>query len=79
VTTSDPQSHFTTPLQLTAHVSSSSPSLLVIVGNCGGAGICGTCAVKVLSGGEFINPPSKNEQNTLKGMMTIYALFSRDE
>jgi hypothetical protein len=35
--------------------------------------------VKVLSGGEFINPPSKNEQNTLKGMMTIYALFSRDE
>ena len=35
--------------------------------NCGGAGICGTCAVKVLSGSQFINPPSKNEQNTLKG------------
>ena len=38
-----------------------------ITGNCGGAGICGTCAVKVLSGGENMSPKSKNEQNTLKG------------
>lgn len=38
-----------------------------ITGNCGGAGICGTCAVKVLSGGDNLNPASKNEQNTLKG------------
>mmetsp|Transcript_7592 Transcript_7592/g.11333 ORF Transcript_7592/g.11333 Transcript_7592/m.11333 type:complete len:150 (+) Transcript_7592:604-1053(+) len=38
-----------------------------ITGNCGGAGICGTCAVKVLSGAENLNPASKNEQNTLKG------------
>jgi ferredoxin len=37
-----------------------------ITGNCGGAGICGTCGVKVLSGMENLNPPSKNEQNTLK-------------
>ena len=35
-------------------------------GNCGGAGICGTCAVKVQSGMKNINPASKNEQNTLK-------------
>ena len=35
--------------------------------NCGGAGICGTCAVKVLEGGNNINPQSKNEQNTLRG------------
>jgi ferredoxin len=35
-------------------------------GNCGGAGICGTCAVKVQNGMKNINPASKNEQNTLK-------------
>eukprot|EP01041_Mallomonas_annulata_P000525 gene525-1001_t len=35
--------------------------------NCGGAGICGTCAVRVLEGGNNLNPPSKNELNTLKG------------
>eukprot|EP00607_Mallomonas_marina_P003742 CAMPEP_0182427358 /NCGR_PEP_ID=MMETSP1167-20130531/17112_1 /TAXON_ID=2988 /ORGANISM="Mallomonas Sp, Strain CCMP3275" /LENGTH=116 /DNA_ID=CAMNT_0024609539 /DNA_START=178 /DNA_END=528 /DNA_ORIENTATION=- len=35
--------------------------------NCGGAGICGTCAVKVLDGMKNMNPPSKNELNTLKG------------
>ena len=38
-----------------------------ITGNCGGAGICGTCAVKVLDGGANISPMSKNEQNTLNG------------
>eukprot|EP01036_Dinobryon_divergens_P033973 gene33973-43888_t len=38
-----------------------------ITGNCGGAGICGTCAVKVLDGASSFNPPSKNEQNTLRG------------
>lgn len=38
-----------------------------LTGNCGGAGICGTCAVKVISGAENLNPPSKNEQNTLRG------------
>jgi ferredoxin len=38
-----------------------------ITGNCGGAGICGTCAVRVTSGMNNLNPPSKNEQNTLKG------------
>jgi ferredoxin len=38
-----------------------------LTGNCGGAGICGTCAVKVLDGMPNLNPPSKNEQNTLKG------------
>jgi ferredoxin len=38
-----------------------------ITGNCGGAGICGTCAVKVLEGAENFNPASKNEQNTLRG------------
>eukprot|EP00981_Chlorochromonas_danica_P010907 scaffold3532_cov182-Ochromonas_danica.AAC.10 len=37
-----------------------------ITGNCGGAGICGTCAVKVISGMENISPASKNEQNTLR-------------
>jgi ferredoxin len=37
-----------------------------VTGNCGGAGICGTCAVKVCKGMEFFNEPSKNEQNTLK-------------
>lgn len=45
-----------------------------ITGNCGGAGICGTCAVKVLSGMENINPPSANEKNTLKGKPTDYRL-----
>lgn len=30
------------------------------------SGICGTCAVKVLSGMENISPASKNEQNTLR-------------
>lgn len=38
-----------------------------ITGNCGGAGICGTCAVKVIDGAANINPPSKNELNTLRG------------
>ena len=38
-----------------------------ITGNCGGAGICGTCAVKVIDGAKNLNPPSKNEQNTLRG------------
>jgi ferredoxin len=37
-----------------------------ITGNCGGAGVCGTCAVKVLEGGNNLSPPSKNELNTLK-------------
>lgn len=37
-----------------------------ILGNCGGAGICGTCAVKVLDGAQNFNPPSKNEINTMK-------------
>lgn len=45
-----------------------------ITGNCGGAGICGTCAVKVLSGSENINPPSANEKNTLKGKPTDFRL-----
>ena len=36
-------------------------------GNCGGAGICGKCAVKVIKGGENISKMSKNEENTLKG------------
>lgn len=37
-----------------------------ITGNCGGAGICGTCAVKVLDGADNLSPPSVNEQKTLK-------------
>jgi ferredoxin len=41
------------------------PLTAKITGNCGGAGICGTCAVKVCSGMENFNPPSKNEQKTL--------------
>jgi ferredoxin len=45
-----------------------------ITGNCGGAGICGTCAVKVLSGAENLNPPSKNEQNTLRGKPADFRL-----
>ena len=45
-----------------------------ITGNCGGAGICGTCAVKVLSGSENINPPSANEKNTLKGKPADFRL-----
>jgi len=34
--------------------------------NCGGSGICGKCAVKVLDGAKNISPASKNEQNTIK-------------
>ena len=34
-------------------------------GNCGGAGICGTCAVKVIDGMKNFNPASKNEINTI--------------
>jgi ferredoxin len=37
-----------------------------ITGNCGGAGICGTCAVKILSGSENLSPPSANEQRVLQ-------------
>eukprot|EP01035_Chromulina_nebulosa_P017472 gene17472-23024_t len=36
-----------------------------VLGNCGGAGICGTCAVKVIEGKENFNDPSKNELKTL--------------
>jgi ferredoxin len=45
-----------------------------LTGNCGGAGICGTCAVKVLSGMENLNPPSKNEQNTLRNKPNDFRL-----
>lgn len=45
-----------------------------LTGNCGGAGICGTCAVKVISGMENLNAPSKNEQNTLKGKPADFRL-----
>ena len=45
-----------------------------ITGNCGGAGICGTCAVKVLDGMDKFNPPSKNEQNTLRGKPSDFRL-----
>lgn len=45
-----------------------------ITGNCGGAGICGTCAVKVLDGAANFNPPSKNELNTLKGKPADFRL-----
>jgi ferredoxin len=45
-----------------------------ITGNCGGAGICGTCAVKVLDGGANMSPMSKNEQNTLKGKPADFRL-----
>jgi ferredoxin len=45
-----------------------------ITGNCGGAGICGTCAVKVLEGANNMNPPSKNEQNTLRGKPADFRL-----
>lgn len=38
-----------------------------VLGNCGGAGICGTCAVKVIDGMQNFNPPSKNELKTLDG------------
>lgn len=45
-----------------------------LTGNCGGAGICGTCAVKMISGAENLNPPSKNEQNTLQGKPADFRL-----
>ena len=45
-----------------------------ITGNCGGAGICGTCAVKVLDGMANLNPASKNEQNTLLDKPADYRL-----
>ena len=45
-----------------------------ITGNCGGAGICGTCAVKVLEGGANMSPMSKNEMNTLKGKPADFRL-----
>ena len=45
-----------------------------ITGNCGGAGICGTCAVKVLDGGANLSPMSKNEQNTLNGKPSDFRL-----
>jgi ferredoxin len=35
------------------------------LGNCGGGGVCGTCAVKVLDGEKFLTPPSKNELKVL--------------
>ena len=38
-----------------------------LTGNCGGAGICGTCAVKVTKGESNISKASKNELNTLSG------------
>ena len=41
------------------------PLVAKVTGNCGGAGICGTCAVQVLDGMKNINPPSKNELKTL--------------
>ena len=37
-----------------------------ITGNCGGARICGTCAVKILEGANNLSPPSANEQQVLK-------------
>ena len=45
-----------------------------ITGNCGGAGICGTCAVQITEGDKNINPASKNEQNTLKGKPANFRL-----
>ena len=33
--------------------------------NCGGAGVCGACAVKVIDGAANLSSPSKNEQNVL--------------
>jgi ferredoxin len=45
-----------------------------LLGNCGGAGICGTCAVQILEGEKNLNPPSKNEQNTLRGKPASYRL-----
>ena len=45
-----------------------------LTGNCGGAGICGTCAVKVISGENNISKPSKNEQNTLQGKPADFRL-----
>jgi len=45
-----------------------------ITGNCGGAGICGTCAVRVLEGAQNFNPPSKNEQKTLEGKPADFRL-----
>ena len=45
-----------------------------ITGNCGGAGICGTCAVQITEGDKNINPASKNEQNTLKGKPASFRL-----
>jgi ferredoxin len=38
--------------------------------NCGGAGVCGTCKVKVLDGAKNLSPPSKNEVIMLKGQPT---------
>lgn len=45
-----------------------------VTGNCGGAGICGTCAVKVTSGASNISKPSKNELNTLQGKPADFRL-----
>ena len=45
-----------------------------LTGNCGGAGICGTCAVKVISGEKNMNPTSKNELNTLRGKPADFRL-----
>ena len=45
-----------------------------ISGNCGGAGICGKCAVKVISGEKNISKMSKNEENTLSGKPADFRL-----
>ncbi|CAK9252907.1 unnamed protein product [Sphagnum jensenii] len=52
---------------LLLHINTFSSNDDACSGNCGGAGICGTCAVKVLSGAANLNPPSTNEKNTLRG------------
>jgi ferredoxin len=52
-------------------------SLLGKFNNCGGSGICGKCAVKVIDGAKNISPPSKNELNTLKGKDARLSCCSR--
>ena len=36
-------------------------------GNCGAGGLCRTCAVSIVRGGELLNPQKINEQQTLEG------------
>ena len=48
--------------------------LVPLLGNCAGNGLCGTCVMEIVQGGQNLTPPTRRERFWLRSKLPKYRL-----